>query len=201
MPERTNQLVFELDAWYRSHAVRQRDLADSLAMSPQQLSEVLSLRNRPTAEQILRIQEFLRTNNMKTIVDPPAMPRASTRDPNEPKTLLEAKGMIESLRAQLKDAAPSPGKPASVPASPGRLQAASTRQGIVAARMPEQKLPVKKALPAEATTPVLIQKILDVTELDDLRSMLDNPVHSPLQQSCIYNEVKKRRALVANRFQ
>ncbi len=27
-PERSKQLVFELDAWYRSHTMRQKDLAE-----------------------------------------------------------------------------------------------------------------------------------------------------------------------------
>jgi DNA-binding XRE family transcriptional regulator len=56
--------------------------------------------------------------------------------------------------------------------------------------------PPPKSLPVSADTPVLIQKILDVTALDpDLLSMLSNPVHSPLQRSMIYSEVKKRRAI------
>src|SRR6476619_4557464 len=37
---------------------------------------------------------------------------------------------------------------------------------------------VKKALPPEANTPVLVQLVLDKTVFDDLLSMLDNPVHS-----------------------
>lgn len=200
MPERTNKLVFELDAWYRSHGVRQKDLADSLAMSPQQLSEVLSLRNRPTAEQILRIQEFLQTNNMKTIVDPPAMPRTSTPDPNDPRTLHEAKGMIEALRAQLKGGTALTTKAQSAgPTHPPISISSATRPNPVS--MPVNGTRPKKALPPEANTPVLIQRILDVTELDDLRLMLDNPVHTPIQQAAIYKEVKARRSLVANRFQ
>jgi hypothetical protein len=47
-----------------------------------------------------------------------------------------------------------------------------------------------------ADTPVKIQAILDDIVLDpDLLSMLSNPVHSPLQRSMIYSEVKKRRAI------
>jgi transcriptional regulator with XRE-family HTH domain len=202
MPDRTNQLVYELHAWYRSHAVRQKDLADSLAMSPQQLSEVLSLRNRPTVEQILRIQEFLRTDNMKAIVDPPAIPRASTRDPNDPRTLHEAKGMIEALRAQLKGGTALTTKAQSAgPAHPAPPISMSSATRPNAVPMPVNRARPKKALPPEANTPVLIQRILDVTELDDLRLMLDNPVHTPIQQAAIYKEVKARRSLVANRFQ
>lgn len=60
----------------------------------------------------------------------------------------------------------------------------------------ERHAPPPKSLPASADTPVLIQKILDVTVLDpDLLSMLSNPVHTPLQRSMIYSEVKKRRAI------
>ena len=63
-PERrTDQLIFQLDAWYRSHAMRQKDLAGALNMSPQQLSEILALRNRPTGEQALAITEFLNEAN------------------------------------------------------------------------------------------------------------------------------------------
>jgi hypothetical protein len=47
-PELSRQLVFDLDCWYRSHKVPQKDLAAELGLSPQQLSEILSLRNRPT---------------------------------------------------------------------------------------------------------------------------------------------------------
>ena len=74
-PERSKQLVYKLDAWYRSHAMRQRDLATELQLKPQQLAEILALRNRPTGEQALRIVEFLERETMKSeLVDPPTFP-------------------------------------------------------------------------------------------------------------------------------
>jgi hypothetical protein len=39
---RSEQLVYDLEAWYRSHSVRQKDLAGSLNMTAQQLAEILS---------------------------------------------------------------------------------------------------------------------------------------------------------------
>lgn len=125
--DRTKQLVYELDAWYRGHKLRQKDLAAELGLTAQALSEILSLRNRPGSEATLRIVEFLETENMKSeLVDPPAMPRESTRDPNEPQTLGSAKEMIHDLRqelAQLKAAAAAPPKPAVPPPLPAKLTA------------------------------------------------------------------------------
>jgi hypothetical protein len=79
----------------------QKDLAGKLSLSPQQLAELFARRNRPTGEQVLKIQEFLRTNNMKTnYVDPRTTPRQAAGNPG-PKTLTEARERIESLEAQL----------------------------------------------------------------------------------------------------
>jgi transcriptional regulator with XRE-family HTH domain len=208
----TRELVIDLRAWYEDNDVSQKNLARKLYLTPQQLSEIFAGRNRPTGEQVLRIQEFLRTNNMKTdYLDPRTKPQQAASNPG-PKTLTEAKERIEILEAQIRLAA----KPAVVPASPIAKAAAAgadapppfppiTTPG--AERLSPTPMPVnfpaivRKALPPEANTPVLIQRILDVTTLDDLRSMLDNPIHTPTQQSCIYAEVRRRRALVENRFQ
>jgi hypothetical protein len=57
----------------------------------------------------------------------------------------------------------------------------------------------RAALSKEAVSPVLCQRELDVADFDTVLSMLGNPVHTPMQQTVIYNEVKKRRALVNNR--
>jgi transcriptional regulator with XRE-family HTH domain len=61
-PERSKQLVFELDAWYRSNHMPQKDLAATIGVTPQGLSEILSLRSRPSGETVLRIVEFLKEN-------------------------------------------------------------------------------------------------------------------------------------------
>src|ERR1700722_20011380 len=98
-PDLTKELVTELRAWYEDQRdLSQKNLARKLYLSPQQLSEIFAGRNRPTGEQVLRIQEFLRTNNMKIdYLDPRTKPRPITSD-GRPKTLHEAKGMIEALR-------------------------------------------------------------------------------------------------------
>jgi DNA-binding XRE family transcriptional regulator len=194
-PERSKLLVDEIRAFHATGTMRQKDLAAALGLSPQSLNEILSGRNNPNSETTLRMLEFLQ--NMKPqLVDPPAMPRASTRDPNEPKTLHEAKGMIEALRAQLKGcAAPLPCKPASPPATAGRSQAAAPiRQGIVAARMPDQKLPEKLTLPASATTPFLADEIIKVTPTDSLRRMLDSETIS-WRKAALYRAIKEREKL------
>jgi transcriptional regulator with XRE-family HTH domain len=56
--------------------------------------------------------------------------------------------------------------------------------------------PPPKRLPESADTPTKIQAILDVTVLDpDLLSMLGNPVHTSLQRSMIFAQVKAVRTL------
>jgi transcriptional regulator with XRE-family HTH domain len=216
----TRELVTDLRAWYEDQRdLSQKNLARKLYLSPQQLSEIFAGRNRPTGDQVLRIQEFLQTNDMKspsTYLDPRTTPRSTTNDPLQPKSLGQAKEMIEDLRAQLKGgaatllpkpAAPAPPKAKTQPAGDPGADPIYPPTGTPGADRPNKtEMPTgpaapKKALPPEANTPVLIQKILDVTELDDLRLMLNNPIHSPTQQACIYAEVKKRRALVSNRFQ
>jgi transcriptional regulator with XRE-family HTH domain len=201
-PERSEQLVYELEAWYRSHSVRQKDLAGSLGMSAQQLAEILSMRNRPTGEQALRILEFLNAENMKPqLADPPAMPRASTRDPNEPRTLLEAKNQLENLRlevARLKAAAvASPAKPAlTVPtptAKPAIATPTASRPNSVP--MPASPPPPKLVLSADLDSPVKIQTALDGMNLADLRLALDS-TKDQLQVALLIREIRKRRELV-----
>jgi transcriptional regulator with XRE-family HTH domain len=106
--DRTKQLVYELDAWYRGHKLRQKDLAAELGLTAQALSEILSLRNRPSSEATLRIVEFLETETMKPHFDDPP----GTIDPEEPKTLHQAKEMLSALRAELKS------KPTAITAPP-----------------------------------------------------------------------------------
>jgi hypothetical protein len=312
--DRSRQLIFELDAWYRSHAMRQKDLAVSLNMSAQQLAEILALRNRPTGEQALRIVEFLETENMKTdFLDPRTETRVSThtRIPSHPGTLLEASETIEALEAELAQLKTVPTPPAaSVPTPPRstptpkpaaqlpaartatppstawerelvRAHAAATadlsdkpitEQSIAQLRSalnaaadpkaraaiyqqltarkaeaaaakrnpllrqarstpgaaagpapnpppaqapafdPEKDLTnfkrmevappvVLKALPTSADTPYKVTEILKLTPIDDLLSMLSNPVHTDLQQSLIYAAVQERRAIERGRFQ
>ena len=116
--ELSRQLVFELDAWYRSHQVRQKDLATELELSPQQLSEILSLRNRPTADQILTIQTFLLKDNPMSIRTSNTQTRRTSNDEDAeppidahnglPMTLSQSIEMIEQLRSELKQLKSAP---------------------------------------------------------------------------------------------
>jgi transcriptional regulator with XRE-family HTH domain len=63
-PERTKELVDQLRAWYKNGTTRQMDLAAALGLKRQQLAEILSGRNRPTGEQTLIIQDFLKDKPM-----------------------------------------------------------------------------------------------------------------------------------------
>ena len=78
--------IIELRAWYENHALKHKDLARSLNLSPQQLSELFSGRNQPTGTQVLAILEFLK-ENMTTV--------------DQPKTLTAAKDRIAELTAEL----------------------------------------------------------------------------------------------------
>ena len=112
--ERTARLVKRLKAYCEENEILQKTLASQLGLSPQGIFEIFKGNNSPSAETALHIIEIIEPQFMRTIVDPPAMPRANTRDRSEPKTLHEAKGMVEALRAQLKGGAvTSPGNPAS----------------------------------------------------------------------------------------
>jgi hypothetical protein len=176
-------------------------LSKELGLSPQNLSLILRGTNCPNSETTLQIIEIIEPETMRTdYIDPRATPRQSAGNPG-PKTLTEARDRIADLETQLlqlRGSAPPANPVATSPATPGRIQApAPIKTGnIVENRGPAEKAPVKKALPPEANTPVLVQRIIDVTPLvPDLLSMLANPVHSPMQRAVIYAEVKKRRAL------
>lgn len=207
----TRELVTDLRAWYEDNDMSQKDLARTLNLSPQQLAEIFARRNQPTGEQVLKIQEFLRRNNMKTdYLDPRATPRPTAGDPGRPPrprtlsqaidALDEANFTISNLRSELAQAkagaVASPSvKPVSSPATPGQIRAAApTRQGIVADRTADQKLPEKLVLPATATTPFLAGEIIKVTTTESLRRMLDSET-IPWRKSCLYKEIKAREQL------
>lgn len=211
------EIVDELRRFYEGGGMRQKDLAGALDLNPQQLAEILATRNRPTAAQILRIQEFLKDKTMSSIrIDPPKFPKPSTRDPSVPLTLASAKEMLAARDAEIaalrRGAAASPAKPAlTVPklagsgadASPtypatGTPGANQPNKNQMAVNVPAVK---KAALSKSAVSPVLCQRELDIADFDTVLSMLDNPVHTRMQQACIYAEVKKRRNLEANRLQ
>jgi DNA-binding XRE family transcriptional regulator len=214
-PAQVQELVAEVKAWYEAHEMLQRDLAAKLGVSPTGLCQIFAGVNQPSAATALAMIRFLEENKtMKTdYIDPRATPRPTAGNPG-PKTLTEARDRIADLEAQLrgsgmvpKPAAPASPKAKAQPAGDPGADPTYPPTGTPGAERPNKtEMPTgsaapKKALPPEANTPVLIQKILDVTTLDDLRLLLNNPAHTPTQQACIYNEVKKRRNLVANRFQ
>jgi hypothetical protein len=211
------QTIKNLRAWYESHDIRHKDLAASLSLSPQQLAELFAFRNRPTGIQICRIQEFLNERTMNSIrVDPPNFPKPSTRDPSVPLTLSSAKEMLAARDAELaalRAAIASPAKPGATAPTPGaKSKLAGSAADASSITTPGGNQPnknqmavtvpaiVKKALPPEAITPFLISEILKVTSFSDLQSMLSNPIHSALQRSLIYQAIKERRDLEANRF-
>jgi transcriptional regulator with XRE-family HTH domain len=225
-PAQVQELVSQVKAWYEANQMLQRDLAAKLGVSPTGLCQIFAGVNQPSAATTLKMIQFLEQNkSMKTnYLDPRATPRPTASD-DRPKTLGSAIEKIDSLQMRIKQleqaqpnaAAASPGKPASVPASAkAKAQPAGGDPGsdptYPPTGTPGASRPNKtemesgpaapsKALSVTANTPVLIQKILDVTTLDDLRLLLNNPAHTPTQQACIYAEIKKRRDLVANRFQ
>jgi DNA-binding XRE family transcriptional regulator len=198
--------------------MRQRDLAEALGVSPTGLCQIFAGVNQPSASTALAMIRFLEEQkNMKTttFIDPRTKPRPTASNPGS-KTLTEARDRIAVLEAQLRGSgtAPKPAAPASPtakaqpvgdpgadPTYPPTRTPGGDRPNPVP--MPVNIPAVKKAALSEAAvSPVLCQRELDVADFETVLSMLDNAAaHTPMQQSVIYAEVKKRRALVANRFQ
>ena len=222
-----DRLLNQLRDWCRQDRGRQRLIAKELSVSPQLVSAWITGVRSMSLDEWTQIQavinkesagaQFPENKIMSSIrIDPPAMPRQAASNPGQPKTLHEAKEMIEALRleiTQLKAGkavaiTPTPtAKPKlagsgadAPPVYPPTGTPGADRPNPVPMHVNPPATP-KKALPPEANTPFLIGEILKVTSFDDLLSMLDNPVHTPIQQSAIYKEVKARRQLVANRFE
>jgi DNA-binding XRE family transcriptional regulator len=215
--DRTARLVKRLKSHCEENQILQKTLASQLGLSPQGIFEIFKGNNSPSSETALHIVEIIEPQFMSIIVDPPKLPRQAAGNPGQPKTLTEARERIEVLEAQLtqlRGAAAQPAFTVPTPAAKPKLagSGADPSPTFPPITTPGANQPntnpmatnfpaiVRKALPPEANTPVLIQKILDVTTLEDLCSMLDNPIHTPTQQSCIYVEIKKRRNVVENRF-
>lgn len=60
-PQRTRRLIAEVEAWRQANKVKQKDLAQMLGVSPQQLNDILKDRTKPTGEQALHLLELLKT--------------------------------------------------------------------------------------------------------------------------------------------
>jgi hypothetical protein len=138
-PERAQELVDQLRSWYKTGTMRQMDLAAQLGLKPGQLNEILGGRNRPTAEQILIIQDFLKESSMTKTPTFDRRPEPDDDDDDcgnmseEPKTLAQAKARIarkqqEISLAQKRLTMQRTGKPAapSGPIMPAERSSSST---------------------------------------------------------------------------
>ncbi len=136
---------------------------------------------------------------------PPGDPHKS-----EPKTLGIAKEYLSSLREEIsllqkgqgtprssEPVLPTP-KPPSVQADPAPFNPRKTDPSFKEVK--PAPVPKPPLLPVTANTPYLVDQILRVTPFSELIALLENPAHTPLQTSLIYQEVKARRAIVENRY-
>jgi|GraSoiStandDraft_39_1057311.scaffolds.fasta_scaffold632058_2 transcriptional regulator with XRE-family HTH domain len=64
-PERTRRLIAEVEAWRQVNKITQKDLSEMLKMTPQQLNDILKGRTQPTGEQVLHLQEIIKTKPKK----------------------------------------------------------------------------------------------------------------------------------------
>jgi transcriptional regulator with XRE-family HTH domain len=62
---RVERLVVEMKAWIERNHIAQKDLAVLLGMTPQGITEIFSGRNRPTADQVLRMLEIMAKEKRK----------------------------------------------------------------------------------------------------------------------------------------
>jgi hypothetical protein len=177
-PERSKQLVYELDAWYRSHTVRQKDLAAALELSPQGLNEILALRNRPSGETALRIVEFLKSKNMTT---------------DKPKTLTAALDQIEALTAEL--AQLKAGK-ATTPTGTVQMPPAVTATLPIAPK-PPAPLPVAPPAATNSRGTEMVfnpgPPLSEMTEIDRLRVEL-NAEKDQTKRQVLYRKIKAAEA-------
>jgi len=60
-PKCTLRLIAEVEAWRQANNVKQKDLAKTLGISPQQLNDILKDRTKPTGEQALHLLELIKT--------------------------------------------------------------------------------------------------------------------------------------------
>ena len=158
---RTSALISRLRAHMEATSISQVALSKELGLSPQNLSLILRGTNCPNSETTLQIiEEILRTDkNMTT-----------------PKTLGEAKEMIDDLRAELKllksasALAASTPKPPTVatPTTPAAPNPATTARSTDMVNRPERPL----------------------TEIDKLRSQL-NVTKDDGQRVILYKRIKQ----------
>lgn len=58
-PERTRRLIEEVEQWRKANNIKQKDLAETLGISPQQYNNIVKARTDPTAEQALHMQQLM----------------------------------------------------------------------------------------------------------------------------------------------
>jgi transcriptional regulator with XRE-family HTH domain len=202
--EQTVRLIERLRTYCDQSGATQTSLAAMFGVSPANLSEIMRGKNTPNGETALRMLKFLDSTNMKSETIGLPKLRENPDEPldflnGKPATLTAAREMIDGLRSQLKAGGPKAATGPTPNPPPAQAPPIDPASDPGFKKMEQTKAPPAKLLPASADTPVLIQRILDVTNLDDLLSMLGNRAHSSLQTSCIYSEVKSRRALLAGR--
>jgi transcriptional regulator with XRE-family HTH domain len=65
-PVRTRMLLRQLQEWSQTHGVTQRELAKKLKISYQRLNDLFNREGaEPTGEQVLQIQEIIKTKPRK----------------------------------------------------------------------------------------------------------------------------------------
>jgi flagellar motor protein MotB len=213
MPERADRLVKAVRQWSEAHGVRNVDLANQLGIGPQGVWNILNGTSQVTGEQALALQEPLLKDNLMTshVFDPTKTRSPVIREFRALQTAVEhIEVQNETISALRSEVARLQGAPTATtkltsaradssssvyptdgslsPPGSARLSPAPKKVGVFT-------VPKKAALPPEADAPVSIQKILDLANLETLKSLCDNPIDTRLQRACIYAELKKRREL------
>jgi transcriptional regulator with XRE-family HTH domain len=222
--EQYTKLLNQLQAWCRQDRGRQSLLATKLNVSRQLVSAWLNGSRTLSLDEYFQIQEiieqsagpqFQKENPMSLpIFEPPAEPRGSTRDPNEPKTLGSAKEMLADLRAQLaqlKAATPPAAPKAKAPQAPA---AAAPRPAVRLPEPPATKPPptfdmldpktwtgkqrAATDFPANCDSPKAIAEYLSTLSTEVLRSHLNSAGATSdtkrLQQKLTFAELQKRKS-------
>lgn len=73
--ERTQRLIAEVKLWCEEHQIKQVELAQSLGVSPQLVTEWIKGRKHPTGEQALAMLELIKSK-----------PKAKKRDSRQART-------------------------------------------------------------------------------------------------------------------
>jgi hypothetical protein len=140
MPARTDQLIKSVRQMCEIRGIRNVDIARSIGISPQSVWNILNGTSQATGEQALALEELLlKDQSMKSeLVDPPKMPRESTRDPSIPRTLSSALEKIDLLQSRIKQLE-QPQHRATAPIAPANVHGVPP-QGNVKITAPKTRL-------------------------------------------------------------